>query len=210
MLVTEEFTESLSGQADLPAGIIRGVRLLGPQSSNNRTYPESTLKAAVHHYEGVKVNLDHPKRPQDPRSVRDRIGVIRHARFESGKGIVGDFHFNPKHVVAQQIAWDAQHNSTACGFSHNANLHVSQKAGKQIVESIAGVRSVDLVADPATTGGFFESEQTGPGQPLTPELFAARLRGPRHVRRLEEATEGFRPSGPSMSTEDFLKRLRKR
>ena len=211
MLVAEQFTETLFGQADLPAGLIRGVRILGPKSSNNRIYPESTLRAAVSHYEGVKVNLDHPAKPQDPRSVRDRIGVIRNARFESGTGIVGDFHFNPKHPAAQQIAWDAENNSTACGFSHNANLHISRKDGRQIVESIAGVRSVDLVADPATTGGFFESTQeSDSAESLSPEVFEARLRGPKYVRRLQMAIEELRAPSRSLTVEEFTTRLCRR
>jgi len=152
--IVEAFSEGL--KPDVEKSIIPGVKLIGFESRNNRTYTPEALRTAVPHYEGVKVNIDHPRKPSDPRSVHDRIGVIRSARFVEGSGIFGDFHFNPKHSAADQIVWDAEHNPAALGFSHNANLHVSRKNGKQVVEAIAGVRSADLVADPATTSGFFE------------------------------------------------------
>lgn len=144
-------------RVDTEAAVIRGVKLIGFESRNGRRYPAATLRAAVRHYENTPVNLDHPAKPADSRSVRDRIGVIRGARFVEGQGVFGDFHFNPKHAAAEQIVWDATNNPSIVGFSHNAMLHISRKAGKAVVESIASVRSMDLVADPATTNGFFES-----------------------------------------------------
>ena len=158
--ITETICESLadlSCQVDSDASVIRGVKLIGFESRNGRSYPAATLKTAVQHYENTPVNLDHPAKPHDSRSVRDRIGVIRAARFVEGRGIFGDFHFNPKHEAAEQVVWDAQNNPGIVGFSHNASLHIGRKGGKAVVESIAGVRSMDLVADPATTNGFFES-----------------------------------------------------
>jgi len=158
--ISETIVESLadtSCQVDSESFVIRGVKLIGFESRNGRSYPPSTLKAAVQHYENTPVNLDHPAKPTDSRSVRDRIGVIRSARFIEGRGVFGDFHFNPKHEAAEQIVWDATNNPSIVGFSHNASLHIARKGGKSVVESIAGVRSMDLVADPATTSGFFES-----------------------------------------------------
>lgn len=157
-----QISESLEGLGvvvDKEASVIRGVKLIGLESRNGRSYPGSVLKAAVPHYEGVKVNIDHPDKPTAPRSLLSRSGVIRSARYLEGKGVFGDYHFNPKHQAAEQIAWDAENNPSAVGFSHNANLRISTKKGKSIVEAIAGVRSLDLVADPATTSGFFESEE---------------------------------------------------
>lgn len=174
--ISETVIESLAGtsaQVDSEASVIRGVKLIGFESRNNRSYPPSVLKAAVTHYENTPVNLDHPAKPTDPRSVRDRIGVIRSARFVEGKGVYGDFHFNPKHSAAEQILWDAQNNPAAVGFSHNANLHVSKAQGKTVVESIASVRSMDLVANPATTNGFFESETIDDTEGVIAEKIAA-------------------------------------
>lgn len=162
--VREQIVESLAGVGacvDAAAGVIRGVKLIGFESKNGRYYKPDTLRAAVSHYEGVKVNIDHPEGdPGKPRGVRDRLGVIRSARFVDGKGVFGDFHYNPKHALAEQVAWEAEHNPEALGFSHNALLKMGRpKNGKAQVESVISVRSVDLVADPATTRSFYESEE---------------------------------------------------
>jgi hypothetical protein len=43
------------------------------------------------------------------------------------------------------------------GLSHNVEARTSRHDGQTIVEQILRVNSVDLVADPATTRGLFES-----------------------------------------------------
>lgn len=160
--------ETLEGQSfkvDREHSVIKGAKLLGFHSRNGRTYPPSVARAAVHHYEGVMVNLDHPQKATDPRSVLSRLGVIRNAHFVEGSGVHGDFHYNPKHPAMEQVLWDAENNPSAVGFSHNANLSYSVKTGKMVVEAVAGVRSVDLVANPATTNGIFEHDLGDEGHP---------------------------------------------
>src|SRR5690606_3955981 len=79
--------------------------------------------------------------------------------FTEGSGIFADFHFNPKHPLAAQMTWDAENNPESLGFSHNALLRLGPiKNGVQTIQSIEAVRSMDLVADPATTTSLFESE----------------------------------------------------
>ncbi|GAB5442071.1 MAG: hypothetical protein Fues2KO_24200 [Fuerstiella sp.] len=211
MDITEQITTPLAGRVDRANGVIHGVKLIGFTSRNGRTYPSATLRGAVHLYEGVRVNIDHPQKPHDSRSVRDRIGVIKNARFMEGVGILGDFHFNPNHALADQIAWDAENNPESAGFSHNANLILKQKDGKSVVEEIRDVRHVDLVADPATTSGFFESVQKPPVVPLTAELMEARLRGRKYLPRASTAAlEGKEPANGSLTPIEFSKRLRGR
>ena len=161
--VRQRFTESLSSSAkvDREAGVVRGVKLIGFESKNARHYPPNVLKASVHLYEGAKVNIDHPSNgdASATRSYGDRFGVIRNARFVESQGIFGDFHFNPKHAFAEQFCWDAENNPESVGFSHNATLKLGPlKNGKQVIEQIIDIRSMDLVADPATTSSLFESE----------------------------------------------------
>jgi len=162
--VSEVVTESLAGlnvSVDRENGIIRGVKLIGFESKNRRYYPPDVLKMAVAKYEGAKVNVDHPpvNDPAKPRGVADRIGVIKSARFVEGSGIHGDFHFNPKHSLAEQIAWDAEHNPSAIGFSHKSLVQMGKREnGRSHVAEVTAVKSVDLVADPATTNGVFESQ----------------------------------------------------
>lgn len=165
--IVEAFASSrFSGKVDRERGIIPGVKILGFESKNGRFYPPPVVRRAVALYEGAKVNINHPRsgNPAEPRAYEDRFGVVRNARIEegSGGGVYGDLHFNPKHSLAEQLAWDAEHNPESLGFSHNAVLRLGGKTklGQIVVEEIAQVKSVDIVADPATTRSLFESEDT--------------------------------------------------
>lgn len=193
---------------DRTAGIIRDVKLIGFQSKNRRQYTPESLKAAVSKYEGVKVNVDHPPSsdPSRPRGVADRIGVVRNARFVEGSGIHGDFHFNPKHALAEQIAWDAEHNPSAIGFSHNAQVVMSRKPG--VVEAVDRVISVDLVADPATTTGIFEgrADNDAQNEHLTPEEWQRRLTGRGPAQESQQADSWLKRILPGGSGIRFVPR----
>jgi hypothetical protein len=150
-------------EIDRQAGVIRGVKVLGLESKNGRTYLPEALSQAVSLYEGAKVNVNHAKgAPFGPRDYQDRLGAIRAARFHPGQGLFGDLHFNPKHALAEQLLWDAEHAPENVGLSHNVQARTSLKEGRTIVEGIAMVHSVDLVADPATTQGLFEEASAAP------------------------------------------------
>ena len=156
----QEFCDSrgASMRVDAQAGVIRGVKLLGLESRNGRTYLPDTLAQAARLYEDAKVNVNHPKgNPAGPRDYQDRIGTIRGVAMRAGEGLFGDFHFNPKHALAEQLIWDAEHAPENVGFSHNVEARTSRRGDRVVVEAILRVQSVDLVADPATTRGLFES-----------------------------------------------------
>lgn len=144
--------------ADRGCSVIRGVKILGLESKNGRSYAPGALAGAVGLYEGAKVNVNHPKgSPLSPRDYQDRIGSIRDVRLRKGAGLFGDLHFNPKHALAEQLVWDAEHAPENVGFSHNVEARTSRQGERTIVEAILKVQSVDLVADPATTRGLFEA-----------------------------------------------------
>jgi hypothetical protein len=153
-------SRGLSIPIDRAAAVIRGVKLLGLTSKNGREYPAAVLERARALYEAAKVNVNHPKgHPSAPRDYQDRIGVIRSVEVRSGEGLFGDLHYNPKHVLAEQLAWDAEHAPENVGFSHNVRARTTRRGDAVIVEEILSVNSVDLVADPATTSGLFENEK---------------------------------------------------
>lgn len=148
-------------RVDAAAGVIRGVKILGLRSRNGREYRPQALSRAAALYEGAKVNVNHPKgSPAAPRDYQDRIGIVRGVELRSGEGLFGDLHFNPKHALAEQLIWDAEHAPENVGFSHNVQARTAPNAGGSglIVEEITRVESVDLVADPATTRGLFEAQ----------------------------------------------------
>ena len=156
----QEFCDSrgASMRVDAQAGVIRGVKVLGLESRNGRTYLPEALAEAAPLYEDAKVNVNHPKgNPAGPRDYQDRIGTIRSVAMRPGEGLFADFHFNPKHALAEQLIWDAEHAPENVGFSHNVEARTSRRGERVVVEAITRVQSVDLVADPATTRGLFES-----------------------------------------------------
>lgn len=159
-----EFCDLSSPQRkiDKENGVVSGVKILGVKSRNNRVYPLETLRAAAPLYENAKVNVNHPDgSPTESRKYQDRVGSIKNVTLQEN-GLYGDFHFNPKHPLAEQMLWDAEKAPENFGFSHNVEAVVRLENGAQIVDKIVRVRSVDLVADPATTSGLFESERATP------------------------------------------------
>ena len=143
---------------DKENGVVSGVKILGVKSRNNRIYPLETLRDAAPLYENAKVNVNHPDgSPNESRKYQDRVGSIKNVTLQEN-GLYGDFHFNPKHPLAEQMLWDAEKAPENFGFSHNVEAVVRLENGAQVVDKIVRVRSVDLVADPATTSGLFESQ----------------------------------------------------
>jgi len=158
----QEYVDSrgIGIRVDRERGIIRGVKILGLDSRNGRTYREDALLRAVGLYDGAKVNVNHAKGAAvGPRDYQDRLGVIRGTVVRGGEGLFGDLHFNPKHALAEQLIWDAEHAPENVGFSHNVLARTSRAGQRLVVEAITKVESVDLVADPATTRGLFEAEE---------------------------------------------------
>ena len=139
-----------------PPPTVPGCKILGFKSRNNRTYTREALIKAAHKYEGVKVNLDH-NTGTDPRKFSERFGRMVNVRMQ-GDGLYGDLQYNPAHPLAEAFRWWIKNDPTAIGLSHNATAEVQNTAtGGELVTEIRDVDSVDLVADPATTQGLFES-----------------------------------------------------
>lgn len=143
---------------DEDAGIIRNVKILGPKSRNGRDYSVNAMEQASKFYEGIQVNIDHPdpNNPGKERGVVEGIGVIRSPRVEK-TGVYGDLHYLTKHRDSPVIVERAQKMPNTFGLSHNATGNVRSKDGRDVVEEIESVRSVDIVSDPATNSGLFES-----------------------------------------------------
>ena len=159
--LTEYVASGPGLRVDREKGILFGVKVLGSRSENNREYPAATRQAAAKLYEGAKVNIDHPTKPNEPRPLSSRYGILRNIRQQEGEGPFGDLHFNPCHPLAETILWWAENDPSAIGLSHNAEgrVRTDPKTGRDIVEEITTVHSVDLVSDPATTRGLFESRK---------------------------------------------------
>jgi hypothetical protein len=155
--------EGIEVEADQP--ILKGVKVLGGTSKNRRRYTPEAISEGTALYEGLPVNIDHPEKgAAASRGLRERFGKLVHVRHESGS-LRGDLHYNPKHPLAEAVRWWADNQPEAIGLSHNATgTGRTQADGTFVVDKIVSVRSVDLVADPATTRGLFEAVMTHDAQ----------------------------------------------
>lgn len=154
-----KLAESVYGDAlkvDREAGVIRGVKILGKESKNGRTYSDRAMQQAATLYEGRKVNIDHMMREGAERPFRDVFGELRNVSLKEG-AVYGDLHFLKSHPLAEQVCEAAERFPTQFGLSHDAEGRTARQNGKLIVESVIAVHSVDLVNTPATNAGLFES-----------------------------------------------------
>ena len=163
----QEFVDSrgVAMRVDRQAGVIRGSEGAGPEVAQRPDLSARGLgpgRRALRRREGER----QPPQDEPLRAARlpgpHRRDPQRRSRGAS-EGLFADFHFNPKHALAEQLLWDAEHAPENVGFSHNVEARTSRRGEEVVVEAILRVQSVDLVADPATTRGLFES--TGDAEP---------------------------------------------
>jgi hypothetical protein len=162
-IMSKFLRESQSGieRVDTEAGIIYGVKVLGPRSRNGRVYEDAAIRKALPLYEGVTVNINHVR--NDPktgahveRPMQDRWGVLRNVRYQEGS-IYADLHYIKSHPMTKQLVEAAQRFPEIFGLSHDAGGDEQLIDGERRVVEMYEVKSVDVVADPATNEGLFES-----------------------------------------------------
>ena len=121
-------------------------------------------------------------------------------------GLYGDLHYLRSHPLAEMTAEAAERLPEALGLSHNAEGRVAQSGGTAVVEEIVRVRSVDLVADPATTRSLFE--EVGAGDSRGESGLVTRGASDPHWRpRSSEPFWESRPAFPADAA-SFVKALR--
>ena len=155
---------SSGAKVDREAGIIRGVKILGRESKNRRQYSDRALQEAAKLYEGVDVNLSHPGRNDPGNDIHGNAPVERGFGWLQSvnvkdDGVYGDLHYFKSHPYSGVIAESAERNPRRFGLSHNAFGKTNRGAnGREVVETMESVKSVDIVQNPATTRGLFESD----------------------------------------------------
>ena len=154
-----EVAFSESPQVDKELGIIRNVKILGSTSLNGRRYTESAIKNAVPMYNGQHVNVDHRVGlSEQPRGVMEQVGIIQNAVIGEDGGIYGDLHMLTSHISAPALMERAEKFPRSFGLSHDAQGTVAKDdEGFDVVEELTEVNSVDIVSEPASTAGLFES-----------------------------------------------------
>ncbi len=155
-LLETVLSESLSKDSvDRDAGVIRGVKVLGRISANGREYSDKAMDDAQRVYEGLTVKFDHNREGKERKFV-ESFGNLQNLT-KKPDGIYGDLHYKKSHPHAELVCESAERFSKDFGLSHDAEGSMVKRGGKMIVESIVKARSVDIVNDPATNAGLFES-----------------------------------------------------
>ena len=183
-MATQRITERISPQAlrgvraediDEDAGVIRNVYVCGPVSRNNRSYPDAVWERDHKAYHLVKVNFDHLERPAAGRKFEDLGGWLS----DPTPGRRATLHVLKSDPRSAKVFELARRNPNAFGLSHVAHCRTRRENGVEVVEAIESVESVDIVVDPATVRGLFESE------------------GGRTVSTVREVLESWRPKYPA-------------
>jgi len=141
---------------DRANNIVRGVKILGFTSHNGRVYDINAVKDALHLYENAPVNRDHTT---EAPLFSDRLGWIENVKLEFD-GVYADFKYNPNAEGIEAFLWFAENNGLGdIGFSHLVSgKYTVDPDGTERIIRIDKVKSVDIVANPATTKTIFESE----------------------------------------------------
>ncbi len=147
---------------DEEAGIIKNCLVAGFVSKNGYKYAEEAFREALPEYENCPVNRDHlgtnevGLRGEKPRSSDDVLGYLANPRLEAD-GIRADFVYLKTHPFNARVVEAAKRMPWSFGFSHHAYGKPVKEGGEWVVKKIEAVRSVDLVAEPATTDGLHEN-----------------------------------------------------
>jgi hypothetical protein len=142
-----------SSQVNREAGYIDGVLICGVQSRNGRDYPPAVLSRDFAKYESAPVNADHG----DESTVGRRLGWFSDVKPGADGRPRGRLNLLKSHPLAEAVFEAAERNPSLFGMSHVAVCGTKRVNGRETVESINKVLSIDLVADPATTKSLYES-----------------------------------------------------
>jgi len=156
--LSETFKSNLpfsEANIDRDNNIIRNICLLTSESRNGRVYLPQAIEQAAALFEGVKAFANHPLKSErgEVRDVQDLIGKCKNVRYSQGKLMADLF------VLESHSGWVfplATQTPELVGISINAQGKIRKVNGKDVVEEIVEVRSVDLVSEPAATKNLFE------------------------------------------------------
>jgi hypothetical protein len=172
------FTDSC---ADREVGVIHNVLICGTASANGRDYPVSVFKRDYAKYEGRPVNCDHGREA----TVERRFGWFSNVRPGPDGKPRGTLNCLKSHPMYERVMEAAERNPALFGFSHVAMCRTKLgDHGREVVEAIESVESIDLVAEPATTKGLFENKDLPADSPTEKTTLGAVIRT--HHERLSE------------------------
>lgn len=143
---------------DREKSTVYGIKVVswGDTITGLRTY-ESSCGIDVNKFHNSKSNIDHQPDPNGA-VYGVRFGRVFNPRVGTD-GIYADYRYNPEHKHARDFAWWVDNDPTAIGFSIDAMSKIERRSnGKIGIVGFKKVNSVDVVGDPASTKGVFESK----------------------------------------------------
>lgn len=160
--------------------VLRRVKYLGARSANvnadgsQNVYTIEARRKSEKLYSGAKLFADHPDRatPNRERGLKEQLGRLRGPFEHLPDGSYADAVLNPKHPLAEGIAWSAEHSPDDLGLSHNAQGAGRVQGNDCLIEDITRVRSVDFVCAAATTKGLYEGRTEEDDVLITKERLA--------------------------------------
>jgi hypothetical protein len=187
-----------------------GVKVLGLRSGNGRSYEPSGLAAAAGLYEGRPVFTNHRANDREPRKVEEKLGWLENIRA-GPKGLTGDLCLLRSHPMTARILEAAARRPELFALSHDAIGRERPGSRGTVIEGIASVASVDVVAEGATTRSLWEGLGTWPPAVSYPaaaaddDTEAARVE---EIRRLRNVRFGFDPDVAAADRARLLEQLR--
>lgn len=174
-------------RVDRAAGVISQVKILGYKSANGREYLKDGVSAAL--YEGRRVCAGH-HRSAGERDPRDTYAVLEGVRVLDS-GVFADRLrlLNPAGDFEQRLLTAAETAPSLFGLSHSARGREKPNSGGRVIESVLSVESVDLVCDPATVAGLYESRGRAVKKTVTELIEELSSTRPEYARGLREAAE---------------------
>lgn len=152
-------TDPAALRVDRAARVLRGVRVLGATSINNRQYTKAAVDAAAPMYNNQSVFYDHPTEANQVRSVADKAGWLEDVHPDQHGGLTGNFHYLQNDTRIGKIIEAAERSPEQFGLSHNVEADCRREGDRVVVEAITAVRSVDIVTNPASTKSLFEHQE---------------------------------------------------
>jgi hypothetical protein len=171
----------VSATVNRDAGTITGVLICGTASANGRDYPVSVFRRDFAKYESRPVNCDHGREA----TVERRFGWFSDVVPGTDGRPRGTLNCLKSHPMYERVMEAAERNPALFGFSHVAICRTKPgPGGREVVEAIESVESIDLVAEPASTKSLFEGHPVS----LTIKQLAEAL-----IKHPKVSSRGVRP-----------------
>lgn len=170
--VVETMVGVIEGTFDKTEMVIRDHVVLGPISKNGYTYPVKTQQESIGVFEGAKAYLNHPvaRDMGEARDVRDLIGQHKNIRVV-GEKTYSDLYLVNNRTVQDHVLPIVESAPSLIGSSVVIRGKLKKvEGGIPEMAQILACRSIDLVSEPATTQGLYESVQADKSTEVDMEL----------------------------------------